>query len=424
MKKIFFCMLIAIPFQGFSQGALNKFKQKVKDRLEQRTNEGTDKEIDDAGKNRNPVDTPEVNVTVEEKQRGSKDVPAFESYSRYDFLPGAQLVYTEDFSQDVVGEFPLLWSTNNRGEVVTIKSQPGKWLRMFQGGHFIAPEVKKLPDNFTVEFDMVLNFAEEGYVYPSILFKLLEPIEQGKDGRKYLADPNAFANAGITIAPAEGGNSTINLSTDHNGENYFNSGQKNLKKLDANYGIPFHVAMWVQKTRLRLWINGDKIYDVPQAIPATGSYNRLALEVANSYYDEEKVGVYISNIRVAEGAADARNKLLTEGKWVTNGILFDSGSDHLKPESAGVLREIAGILNENPTVKVNIVGHTDNEGTEVANKELSKCRAAAVKQALIHDFQVEGSRMQSDGMGEALPVADNLTKEGRAKNRRVEFIKL
>jgi outer membrane protein OmpA-like peptidoglycan-associated protein len=150
----------------------------------------------------------------------------------------------------------------------------------------------------------------------------------------------------------------------------------------------------------------------------------MALEVANSYYDEEKVGVYISNIRVAEGAADARNKLLTEGKWVTNGILFDSGSDHLKPESAGVLREIAGILNENPTVKVNIVGHTDNEGTDLANKELSKRRAAAVKQALIHDFQLEGSRMQSDGMGEALPVADNLTKEGRAKNRRVEFIKL
>jgi outer membrane protein OmpA-like peptidoglycan-associated protein len=116
--------------------------------------------------------------------------------------------------------------------------------------------------------------------------------------------------------------------------------------------------------------------------------------------------------------------LLTEGKWVTNGILFDSGSDHLKPESAGVLREIAGILNENPTVKVNIVGHTDNEGTDLANKELSKRRAAAVKQALINDFQVEGSRMQSDGMGEALPVADNLTKEGRAKNRRVEFIKL
>jgi OmpA-OmpF porin, OOP family len=243
MKKIFFFMLIAIPSQVFSQGALNKFKQKVKDRLEQRTNEGTDKEIDVAGKNSTPVDTPEVNVTVEEKQRGSKDVPAFESYSRYDFLPGAQLVYTEDFSQDVVGEFPLLWSTNNRGEVVTIKSQPGKWLRMFQGGHFIGPEVKKLPDNFTVEFDMVLNFAEEGYVYPSILFKMLEPIDQGKDGRKYLADPNAFANAGITIAPAEGGNSTINLSTDHNGENYFNSGQKNLKKLDANYGIPFHVAM-------------------------------------------------------------------------------------------------------------------------------------------------------------------------------------
>jgi hypothetical protein len=75
MKKIFFCMLIAIPFQGFSQGTLNKFKQKVKDRLEQRTNEGTDKEIDVAGKNSTPVDTPELML---QWKRNSGDLKMFQ----------------------------------------------------------------------------------------------------------------------------------------------------------------------------------------------------------------------------------------------------------------------------------------------------------------------------------------------------------
>jgi OmpA-OmpF porin, OOP family len=431
MKKIIFLLLFLPMFGAAQSGILNRVKQKVKDRAEQRIDQGIDKSLDKteeelAGKGKQKGDAKEEknDVVKTAAVQEAPAAPAFESYSRYDFVPGANVVYAEDFSQDVVGEFPLLWSTNNRGEVVTIKSQQGKWLRMFHGSHFIAPQLKRLPDNFTAEFDMVMTFTKEGYVYPAIFFKLLQAAEGDKDGRQYLSDVHGVTQTSFRIAPGEEESSTIELNTFHEGGTYFHSGEKGLKKLDAQFGKTIHVAMWVQKTRIRMWMNGEKIYDIPQAVPTNTTFNRLALEVTGSNYEDEQVGVYLTNIRIAEGAADVRNKLLTEGKWVTHGILFDVASDKIKPESAGVLKEIADILKENSSLKVKIVGHTDSDGDESKNLDLSKRRAASVKQALSKDFGIDAGRLQTDGLGETAPVKANTTKEGKAQNRRVEFIKL
>jgi OOP family OmpA-OmpF porin len=183
------------------------------------------------------------------------------------------------------------------------------------------------------------------------------------------------------------------------------------------------VAIWVQKQRLRLWINDEKVYDIPQAISPQASFNHLGFQTADNN-QEENIGVYVSNIKVAEGTPDMRNKLITEGKLVTNGILFDVNADKIKPESSGVLKEIAAVLKENATVKVKINGHTDSDGDDAKNLDLSKRRAAAVKNALANDYKIEASRMEIDGLGETKPVAGNTTKEGKAQNRRVEFIKL
>ncbi len=349
---------------------------------------------------------------------------AIESYSRFDFIPGADLVYAEDFSQDAIGEFPMLWATNNRGEVVTLKGQQGNWLRLFHKSHFISPLIKSMPENFTAEFDMIISFKAEGYVYPNISFKLVQTPAQDKDGHQYVNDPYNDPHVMVTMAPGDEGSSTISLSSRKEGEEYFNSDNKGFRKLSEYFHTPFHVSMWVQKQRFRLWINGEKIYDIPQAIPPSMAFNRLALEVTDCYYEEEQVGVYIGNVRIAQGAPDIRNKLMTEGRLVTNGILFDVNSDKIKPESNGVIREIAKVLQDNPSLKVKITGFTDSDGDDNKNLELSKRRAAAVKALLEEHFQVDASRMQTDGKGEATPVADNKTKEGKAKNRRVEFIKL
>ena len=132
----------------------------------------------------------------------------------------------------------------------------------------------------------------------------------------------------------------------------------------------------------------------------------------------------MGNLRLAVGAPDTRNKLLTEGKWVTHGILFDVNSANIKAESYGTLKEIAGVLKENATVKVKILGHTDADGDDKSNLELSKRRAASVKDFLAKEFSIESERMETDGLGESKPVDKNATPEGKANNRRVEFVKL
>jgi len=132
----------------------------------------------------------------------------------------------------------------------------------------------------------------------------------------------------------------------------------------------------------------------------------------------------IINLRVAVGAPDMCNKLMTEGKLVTYGIYFDVNKDIVKPESYGTLKEISTILNEVPDVKVKIIGFTDSDGADAANLDLSKRRAASVKNELVKSFGVNGDRLVTDGLGEGQPVAPNDTPANKALNRRVEFLKL
>ena len=115
--------------------------------------------------------------------------------------------------------------------------------------------------------------------------------------------------------------------------------------------------------------------------------------------------------------------ILAEGKWVRHGILFDVNSDRIKPESYGTLKELAGVLTESGDVKVVIVGHTDSDGDDAANMDLSKRRAASVKSALVSEFKIDAGRLETDGKGESQPIDKNDTPAGKANNRRVEFIK-
>ena len=131
------------------------------------------------------------------------------------------------------------------------------------------------------------------------------------------------------------------------------------------------------------------------------------------------------------GATDAwsdadyiKSKLLTENKFISYGINFDSGKDVIKPESHEAIKAIADVLKESPNVRVRVVGHTDTDGNAASNLELSKRRAIAVKNYLIKGFGINGSRIETDGKGQTEPLAPNTTSAGKAKNRRVEFVKI
>ena len=103
------------------------------------------------------------------------------------------------------------------------------------------------------------------------------------------------------------------------------------------------------------------------------------------------------------------------------GIYFGFGSAVIRPESEGVLGEIADVLARNPEWKLRIDGHTDAPGSDAANLDLSKRRSEAVREALITRYRIAADRLSAAGRGESSPKATNETPEGRAQNRRVEL---
>jgi outer membrane protein OmpA-like peptidoglycan-associated protein len=111
------------------------------------------------------------------------------------------------------------------------------------------------------------------------------------------------------------------------------------------------------------------------------------------------------------------------GRVATQGIYFDTGSDRIRPESSGTLKQIAAMLNEHAELGITIEGHTDNAGNAAANKALSEARALAVKEALVSTYGVAAERVESVGLGDTKPADPNTTPEGRQNNRRVELVK-
>ena len=126
-----------------------------------------------------------------------------------------------------------------------------------------------------------------------------------------------------------------------------------------------------------------------------------------------------------EVVADAKAMLAdiqTKGSASVYGIYFDFNKADIKPESEPAIKEIAKLLQENKTLKLYVVGHTDNVGSLDYNLKLSKARADAVIRELTTKYKISPDRLKAFGVGSLAPVATNKTEEGRAKNRRVELV--
>ncbi len=340
-------------------------------------------------------------------------------------MPGETIVAIDDFSQDAMGDFPARWNTNSSGDLVNVEGKTGKWLSLTKEGVLTPEFFKKFPDNFTLQFELMCNPDFSFYSQPIGLafVKLAKP--QNFTDWTYYGHMNGIRNGSIFFfSPTNpfGGSDApgaVNYQIWDNGtetmKNQVTSSQFFGKT--SNYA---KVSVWRQKQRIRIYLNEEKVLDLPRGMTLT-DYNMLVFQVGPLTQPEDRF--LISNLRFAVGAPDTRNKLITEGKFVTRGILFDINSDKIKPESYGAIKDIATVLKENTDVKVKIVGHTDADGDDNSNLELSKRRAAAIKIALSKDFGIDASRLQTDGMGETQPVDKNNTPEGKANNRRVEFIK-
>lgn len=126
---------------------------------------------------------------------------------------------------------------------------------------------------------------------------------------------------------------------------------------------------------------------------------------------------------VVASAAALGAGIKSEGRIAVYGITFDTGKADLKPESESTLVEIAKLLKAQPSLKLHVVGHTDNVAGIDLNLRLSQARAEAVVHALATKHAIAPVRLRPQGVGPVCPVASNDTEEGRAKNRRVELVK-
>ena len=334
--------------------------------------------------------------------------PSLAAYSKYDFVAGDKVILYEDFSQDAVGDFPALWTTDVAGEVNTLNIAPGNWfnLNSTEGTYWFMKDID-FPKNFIIEFDIVPKKGGARYAADLVLFGESSHSEMDKNG-----DPG---NCGIHITIAK---TLWDTKGYKKGSNEKLTGSSSLNLVQEEKVN--HVIVWVQNRRVRIYHQGGKVLDMPTNIYEGSKFSRMCFKL----YRGASSGSYLSNIKITTAAPDTRNKLLAEGKLITYGIYFDVNKDVVKPESYGALKDIATILNEVPDVKVKIVGHTDSDGADAANLDLSKRRATSVKAELASSFGVNGDRLVTDGMGESQPVAPNDSPVNKALNRRVEFIKL
>ncbi|ULQ57790.1 OmpA family protein [Flavihumibacter rivuli] len=416
--------------------AEEKLKRKAGDKVE----EGIDKTIDGTGKKKpdgsgNNSGTASSDKTGTANKKGGAVVveddanananatPTLKSYSKFDFVPGQKVVAMEDFGQDAIGDFPAKWNTNATGEIVNLDGQQGKFLMLSKEGVFMPEFITKLPDNFTLEMQVFCN--PEFSFYSSGLYFMFAAL---KDRDKEFGNYKMYGQANreaveVSIHPTDaGGNrghSTFKVWVD-NKETIKNEASNS--KFHAKTHNQVKVSIWRQNQRLRVYLDDEKIWDIPRAFTMGKDYNSLLFMMGGTHQAIDRY--VIGSIRLAIGAPDTRNKLINEGKYSTTGILFDVNKDQIRPESFGTLKDIANVLNENAAVKVKIIGHTDSDGDDAANLELSKRRAAAVKSALVNEFGIAADRLETDGKGETQPVGDNTKPEGKAQNRRVEFVKM
>jgi outer membrane protein OmpA-like peptidoglycan-associated protein len=175
------------------------------------------------------------------------------------------------------------------------------------------------------------------------------------------------------------------------------------------------VSVSFNKRAFKLYIDGVRIVNIPSMAQPSWMTFRAYTNSPEMYY--------IRNVRIAKGAVPLYDQMMSKGKFITYGITFDVGKSTIKPESMGEINRIVTLMTENPDLKFSVEGHTDSTGSAASNQTLSKQRSAAIV-AKLTELGIAADRLTVSGKGQNTPIADNGTDEGRAKNRRVEFVKM
>jgi len=177
-----------------------------------------------------------------------------------------------------------------------------------------------------------------------------------------------------------------------------------------------HIAVVYRKPQMKIYVDQYRVLTVPDAkfVPQSLVFEGIG--------DQEKP-ITFRNVRVASGGGmNMVGKKFTDAKIVTHGINFDVDKATLRPESMGTLNQIKAVMASDPALKFEIDGHTDNTGSAAHNLSLSQERADAVKAQLV-SMGISADRLTTKGYGDTKPMASNDTQDGKANNRRVEFVR-
>lgn len=414
MKKYIFIVAALGFFSVSAQGQIwkkikNKVSQTISDRSVDAAGNATNKAIDNGanavkngGNSAASQDASSsstntgnaANTSGDASAKGAASTTAtIQDYKNFDFVPGDTVIFQSQLADEQVGEIPSQFTLSD-GQM-DIQTEDGEnVIHVPKGpGAIFTPRMTSqtyMPDQFTVEFD----FKNESFGVNHVT------VDFGH--RTYYS-----GGEGITPGIAFGdGSATWTLGDVSFPENMH---------VDGSYPMVWHhIAVAINKNVGKAYIDQYRVVNVNNL---TGKPNNVTI-VVNGYENS-----YIKNIRIAKGGIDIYKQTTTPTRIVMHGILFDVDKSTLKPESMGSINEIYHLMTKNPSVRYEIDGHTDNSGDAAHNLTLSQQRADAVKAQLV-SMGIADSRLATKGYGDTKPIDSNDTPEGKANNRRVEFIKL
>jgi outer membrane protein OmpA-like peptidoglycan-associated protein len=376
-------------FDKIEEGVKGIFKNKDKNKKKDEESNSEEKEVP-------------VSVQSEEESGETTIAQASLKWNKYDFVPGEKIILEDNQEGEQNGEFPSRWDLAGGGSAENASFGEQNVIYFKEASTCIVPFLKEpgkdnLPDLFTIEFDC-----------------WFEPDEYCQ----YLVDFWDHKNQSESIIDI----GSLIINANHAGIHRIGEGfyPGEEEKGEITNGFWRHVAISFNSRALKVYLDDARVVNIPNL-----GINPEGLTICcDGMNSAGAVGKnrFIKNIRLAEGAVKLYDKLMSDGKIVTSGIRFDVNKATIKPESMGVINSIYQMLKDHPELNLSVEGHTDSDGDNVSNQVLSEKRAQAVVAELTKMGISEG-RLSSKGWGETKPVGLNNTSEGKAANRRVEFVK-
>ncbi len=388
-----FLSLSSLPALAQFGGLIDAINGKVEEKVNKKATDVTDEAMDSMLNNKSKNQSAHTQSNPQ-TQNGSVTPSAqsaqnLKAYNNYDFKAGDNIIFEDHFADDQDGEFPAHWNLEG-GQAVVNKVNGEPAFLLTDGNYvFVSPRMKTpsyLTDPFTLEFD----FYQAGAAYSPV----------------------------VRLYDAEGGSRDVNFGHEvHTGGFAHDAAGSEVGSDEDYFGKWHHAAMIYKGDQLKAYLDNTRAVVVPHC-----DFTPVKFVICG--IGQQDAPITFRNVRLAAGGSSNNiGKLLTDGKFVTHGITFDVGKATIKPESMGVLNDVATFLKSNSSMKFEIDGHTDSDGSASSNMTLSQQRADAVKSQL-GAMGIDASRLTTKGFGASKPMAGNDTPEGKANNRRVEFIKM